>query len=156
MHPRQFAFVGGIFMILFGVVALIQGLSTSPADSGLPILNLESSYGLFLDFFPMNILNKLVLIAFGVAGIYCSNLPNTSLPASIRFSRWVFAVMGIATILGLIPATNTLGGYLPLFGGDIVLNAVLCLVGGYFGFVLSTRAMEENMRRFPEERRKAS
>jgi hypothetical protein len=156
MHPRQFALISGIFMLLFGVAALLPSLSTAPADAGLPILNLETSYGHFLGFFPMNIINKLVLIAFGVAGIYCANLPNTSLPASIKFSRWVFAVMGVAAILGLLPATNTLNGYWPLFGGEVVMHAVLALLGGYFGFVLSSRAMEENHRRFPEDQRRAS
>jgi hypothetical protein len=156
MHPRQFALVGGIVMLLFGALAFLPALSTPPGDAGLPILNLETSYGLFLGFFPMNVINKLVLIAFGIAGIYSANKPTTSLPASINFSRWTFFVMGIAAILGLFPATNTLGGYWPLFSGEVVAHAVFALSGGYFGFVLSERAAEKNRERFPEETRRAS
>lgn len=156
MHPRQFALVGGIVMLLFGVFSLFAGLSTPPAEAGLPILNLENSYGLFLNTFPMNIINKISLIAFGLAGIYCANRPLTSLPASINFSRWVFVVMGVGAVLGLIPSTNTFFGYWPLFGAEVAAHAVFALLGGYFGFILSSRAHEENARRFPADERKAS
>lgn len=156
MHPRQFARYGGIVMLFIGVAALFSGLSTAPEDAGMPILNLESSYGMFLGLFPMNIINKLVLIGFGLAGIYCASRPTTSLPASIRFSRAVLYVMGAGAILGIIPATNTFFGYWPLYGGEIAVHAIFAILGGYFGFALSSRAMEENRHRFPSNERKAS
>jgi hypothetical protein len=156
MHPKQFALIGGIAMLLFGVAAFAPSLSTSPADAGLPILNLETSYGLFLGFFPMNILNKLALIVFGIGGIYAASLPAThNLPASINFSRGVFWIMGTAALLGIIPFTNTLFGYWPLFQGEVVAHATFALFGGYYGFVLSGRAIEENERRFGEHRKSA-
>ena len=154
MHPKQFALIGGILMLLFGIAAFVPSFSTTPADAGLPLLNLETSYGLFLGFFPMNVINKLALIVFGLSGIYSANKVTTNLPASINFSRSVFWIMGAAAILGMIPATNTLFGYWPLFGGEVLAHGFFALCGAYFGFVLTQRAESEIERKFPE--RKAS
>jgi uncharacterized membrane protein HdeD (DUF308 family) len=156
MHPKQFALVAGIVMLLFGLVAFVPALSISPEDAGLPGLNLDTSYGLLFGFFPMNIINKLVFVVFGLAGIYCATRPTTNLPASIHFSRWVFVTMGIAAVLGLFPATATLFGYWPLFDGVIVAHAAFAALGAYFGFVLSSRADEVNRERFASDDRRAS
>ena len=156
MHPKQFALIGGALMLILGVVAFVPAFNTAPADAGLPLLNLETSYGLFLNAIPMNVINKIVLIAFGITGIWAANRPLTNLPASINWSRWVFAVMGVGTILGLFYQTNTVGGYWPLFGGDVALHAVGAIFGAYFGFVLPARAAKELSQRFPDSQRRAS
>ena len=137
MDPRKFALYGGSVMLLIGVLSLIPALA-GPTD-GLPALNLDTSYGTFLGMFPMNILNKLVLIGFGIAGIAAANSKFTSLPMSILFSRAVLFVMGAAAILGLIPDTSTLNGYWPLFGGEIWAHAIFAALGGYFGYALTSR-----------------
>jgi hypothetical protein len=136
VDPRKFALYGGSVMLLMGVVALIPALAGSTI--GLPVLNLETSYGEFLGLIPMNIINKLALIAFGIAGIACANSKFTSLPASILYSRVVMIVMGIAAVLGLMPNTDTFFGYWPLFGGNIWVYAIFALLGGYFGFALTS------------------
>jgi hypothetical protein len=96
------------------------------------------------------------LIAFGSTGIWAASRAFTNLPTSIQWSRWVFSVMGVGTILGLFYQTNTLGGYLPLFSGNIALHAVGALFGAYFGFVLPARAAKEISQRFPDSQRRAS
>ncbi len=137
MDPRKFALYGGAIMILMGVVSLIPALAGPTA--GLPVLNLETSYGAFLNLLPMNIVNKIALIAFGVAGIGAANSKFRSLPMSIWFSRAVLFVFGALAILGLFPETNTLNGYWPLFGGEVVAHAIFAVIGGYFGYALSSR-----------------
>lgn len=144
MNPRMFALVGGILMVAVGVLAMIPALNVAPLDAGLPPLYVETSYGLFLNYLPMNIFNKAALIVFGVAGIMASRLPTTALPASISYARWVMGVMGALAVLGLIPQTNTLFGYWPLFGADIALHAVVAVVGAYYGFALPAKAHKEN------------
>jgi hypothetical protein len=136
MFPRRFALWGGIAMLAIGVVSLIPSMAGS-TDNLPPLLN-ESSYGLFLGLFPMNIINKAVLIAFGIAGIAAAGSKFDSLPASIFFARVTMFVMGVAAILGLFGATDTLGGYWPLFGGEVWMHAVFALFGGYFGYALSS------------------
>lgn len=137
MHPRQFALYGGILMLLIGVVSLIPSWAGSVET--LPELNIDTSYGLFLGLFPMNILNKIALIILGVAGIISAGSRFTSLPMSIQYSRLIFYVMGFAAILGIIPQTNTFYGYWPLFGGSIGLHAVFAVIGAYFGYALTSK-----------------
>lgn len=138
MHPRSYALFGGILMLLMGVASLIPSLSQLPPDY--PIMQVTANYGLFLGIFPMNIINKVALIVFGLAGIMASRAPNTSLPASIRFSRLVLFVMGAAAVLGLIPQTRTFFGYWPLFGAEVAVHAFFAVLGAYFGYALPMKA----------------
>lgn len=147
MHPKKFALIGGIFMVLLGVLALIPSLNTlQSAGANLPTLRVEDSYGLFLGYFPMNIFNKLALIVFGFAGMAAANAPTTNLPKSILFARVIFFGMGALAILGLITPTNTLNGYWPLFGFTILEHAVFALIGAYFGYALPSAAKQINER----------
>ena len=141
MGSKKFALYGGIVMLVMGLVSLIPNFEGTQV--GLPMLELNESYGLFLGYFPMNILSKLTLIAFGIAGISVSQLKGNALPRSISFSRAVFFVMGAAAILGALPQTSTLFGYWPLFGGEILAHAVFAVLGAYFGFALSYKVHKE-------------
>jgi hypothetical protein len=142
MHPKRFALIGGVIMLALGVLALIPSLNQ--VNSSLPMLQVDTSYGLFLGYFPMNIFNKVALIVFGIAGIAAANAPTTNLPKSILFARVTFFVMGLAAILGAIPQTNTLYGYWPLFGNTIFEHGLFALVGAYFGFLLPAKAKRIN------------
>lgn len=128
-------------MLLIGIVSLIPGIEGSAVS--LPALTLDTSYGLFLGLFAMNIVNKVALILFGVAGIAVASMKFNSLPRSITWSRTVAIVMGIAAILGFIPQTNTFFGYWPLFGFEALAHAAFAIVGAYFGFALTHKANEE-------------
>lgn len=143
MFPRRYALFGGIVMLAMGVLALIPQLS-SFAETALPVLKVETSYGLFLGLFPMNIFNKVALILFGVAGIWAAQSSFNSLPMSILWSRVVFFAMGALAILGLFPQTNTLMGYWPLFGAEILAHAVFAVIGAYYGFALSYKESHSN------------
>ena len=142
MHPKRFALIGGLLMIIVGVLAFIPTLSTDSV--GLPVLNLDASYGLFLGYFPMNILNKAALIILGVLGVLAASRESIRLPMSIQYSRLVFYVLAALAILGLFPQTNTLFGYWPLFGNEVWFHAVVAVVGAYFGFALTNKAMEHS------------
>jgi hypothetical protein len=127
LSPTQtFAVLGGIIMLLIGIASLIAPGSVE----NLPVLKLETSYGEFFNLFPMNILNKLALIAFGVTGImYCSKEAS-----SVIWSRSVFYVMGLAAVLGLIRITSTFFGYWPLYGGEVFAHGLFALLGLFFGY----------------------
>jgi hypothetical protein len=83
MHPRQFALIAGIILLAMGVTSFIPALN-SPAE--LPPLQLQTSYGLYLGLFPLNILNKLALVFFGVGGLMAYFSKN-ALPASVCVAR---------------------------------------------------------------------
>lgn len=137
MHPVRFALVGGIIMSLIGLFALLPAFRGP--SLGLPNLVIETSYGMFLGLFAMNVLNKLMLIGFGIWGIWASQRKNRELPASIQFSRGVMYAFGALAILGLLNITNTLLGYAPLFGAQILLNSAFAACGAYFGYYLSSQ-----------------
>jgi hypothetical protein len=136
MHPRQFALIAGIVLLAMGVTSFIPAFNSA---AELSLLELETSYGMYLGLFPLNILNKLALGLLGIGGLaaYYSKNP---LPASVTFSRRLAAVMIPAAILGLIPQTNTLFGYLPLYGGQVLMNGLFGILGAYFGYALPAKA----------------
>lgn len=137
MYPKRFALVAGLIMLAMGVFSLIPNFVGS--SQNLPFLTLDTSYGLFLGMFAMNILTKVALIGFGLWGIWASYTPGTNLPASIFWARSVAVVMGIAAVLGLIPATNTLFGYWPLFGAEVLVHGAFAILGAYFGYALTSK-----------------
>ncbi len=138
MNPKRFAMIGGIVLLALGLISLIPQMVGSV--EGLPALRLDQSYGLFAGVFAWNIVNKALLIVLGAFGIYSASEKFTNLPASINWSRWVFAVTAIGAIIGLIPSTNTLFGFMPLFGNQVWLHAVVAVLGAYFGFALTSKA----------------
>jgi hypothetical protein len=154
MSPRLFALWGGIVMLAMGVLSLIPSIAGT-TETLPPLLN-EASYGLFLGLFPMNIFNKLMLIVFGIAGITAATSKFRSLPASIYFSRVTLYVFGLAAILGLFSATDTLGGYWPLFGGEVWAHAIFAIIGGYFGYALTARVPAVKPRGGPSDFRTAT
>lgn len=137
MNAKNFALVGGIVMLVIGALSLIPAFTG--LAFGLPILKIETSYGLFLGIFPLNIVNKAILIGFGLWGVAAASDPALSLPRSISFSRWVFMISVLFAVLGLFPQTNTLFGYAPLFGAGVWLHAVMALAGGIFGYSVVKR-----------------
>lgn len=139
MSAKKFALYGGIVMFLMGLVALIPGLEGSRA--GLPELKLDTSYGAFLDLFPMNIINKIALLSFGIGGIAVSRIADKAY--AIHYSRLVFFVMGAAALLGIYDSTDTLFGYWPLYGGEIIAHALFAVLGGICGFIPSHHTKQQ-------------
>lgn len=137
MNAKNFALISGIVMLVFGALSLIPAFTG--LAFGLPILRIETSYGLFLGIFPLNIINKLALIVFGLWGIAAANDPVLSLPRSISYCRSLATITGVLTIMGLFSYTNTMFGIAPLFGAAVWLHAVLALLGGVFGYSFSKR-----------------
>lgn len=137
MNAKKFALVGGIVMLVIGALSLIPAFTG--LAFGLPILKIETSYGLFLGVFPLNIVNKAILIGLGLWGIAAASDPVLSISRSISFSRWVFTLSAVFVVLGLFPQTNTLFGYVPLFGAGVWFHAVMALLGGVFGYSVVKR-----------------
>ena len=145
MNVRKYALFGGIFFLAMGIAAFIPGLfQYADETTNLPALNLNTSYGLFLGFLPMNIVNKLLLIVLGCWGIAASQAPGTSLPRSIVWSRWVFGISGVLAVLGLLPNTNTMFGYWPLFSWNVATSGVISLVAAYFGYRLTAKVPHDS------------
>jgi hypothetical protein len=128
MSTRTFARIFGIVFLLVGIGGFIPGITT-PHDH--PDLALEAASGLELGLFPVNALHNIVHIAFGIWGL----LAARSLGGARTYARTVAIAYALLTILGLIPATNTTFGLVPIYGHDIWLHALLAAIAAYFGFV---------------------
>jgi Domain of unknown function (DUF4383) len=120
--------------LVFGVVFLLVGLSgffAAPPPPDAPPLQIEHGHGLVLGLFPVNTLHNLVHLLFGVLGIAAS---RGVVMAARQYFQVVAVSYGVLVLLGLLPATQTLFGLVPLWGNDVWLHALLAVAAGYFGF----------------------
>lgn len=59
----------------------------------------------------------------------------SSLAGALLFARAVAIIYGLLTMLGVIPATNTAFGLVPIYGHDVWLHGLLAVVAAYLGFI---------------------
>jgi hypothetical protein len=131
---RTFALLFGVVFTLVGIAGFIPGLVQPPTDH----MDVGMNHGVLLGLFPINTPHNIVHLLFGLWGLAASR--------SFSGSRTYFQVVAIAYILlmimGLLPQTQTTFGFVPIYGHDVWLHAVLGLVGAYFGFVHRERASD--------------
>ena len=131
---RYFALVAGAAFMLAGVAGFIPYF-TPHASPEAPHLIVDTSYGLLLGLFPVNIIHNLFHFVVGVMGLVAFR----SYLSSLQFSRFLGIVLAILTIMGLIPALNTGFGLWPLYGHDIWLHGLEAVMGIYLGFFAGQR-----------------
>ena len=130
MSTRTFALIFGIAFLAIGIAGFIPGL-LEPHGAEHPDLAIDAFSGSVLGLFPVNILHSIVHVLFGLWGL----LAYKSLAASRAYGKGVAVIYAVLTVLGFIPALNTVFGLVPLYGNDIWLHALLAAVAAYFGFV---------------------
>lgn len=124
----------GTMAMVFGVVFVLVGLSgffPSPPPMHAPPLSVEHGHGLALGLFPINTLHNIVHLFFGVLGIAAA---RGVLVGARSYFQMVAAIYALLAVLGLIPATQTTFGLIPIWGYDVWLHAGLAAVAAYFGF----------------------
>jgi hypothetical protein len=125
---QTFARIYGIVFLIVGVGGFIPGI-TRPHDH--PALMVEAGSGMELGLFPVNILHNAVHILFGAWGLFAAR----NVDAARRYAQVVAVAYALLTVMGLIPATNTTFGLVPIYGHDVWLHALLAALAAYFGFV---------------------
>ena len=124
---QMFARIYGIAFLVVGVAGFIPGV-TQPHDH--PELALEAGSGLLFGLFPVNALHNLVHLVFGAWGLFAAR----GFGSAQIYARAVAIIYGVLTLMGLIPATNTTFGLVPIYGHDVWLHALLAAIAAYFGF----------------------
>ncbi len=135
MTTRTFALIYGIVFLLAGVAGFIPGL-VHPIHADAPPLTVSAGYGLIFGLLPINVLHNAVHILFGLMGLAAFG----NFFAARTYAQIVAIAYGVLVILGLIPATYTTFGLIPIYGNDVWLHLVLALPAAYFGFVRSPEA----------------
>jgi membrane associated rhomboid family serine protease len=138
MLTRYFALAFGIVYVIVGIVGLIPAFYTTP-PAGAPHVDVTGAYGYLFGIFPVNWLHDAVHILTGLAGIICS----ARLRPAVYYSRVLFLVFGLLTVLGFMPQADTLWGLVPIFGNDTWLHAATSIAGAFFGWVATPTEDEE-------------
>lgn len=128
----------GTMALVFGAVFLLAGIAgffPAPPPPGAPPLTIDHGHGLALGLFPINTLHNLVHVLFGILGVAAS---RGAILAARQYFQIVAVSYALLVILGLLPATQTTFGLIPLWGNDVWLHALLAAVAGYFGFAGGT------------------
>lgn len=141
MKPQRFALIAGLLFFITGILSFVDSLQGDSSVLKPLLLNTYSSN--FLGVFPMNVINKVALLLFGAFGIFAAASKFRALSSSVAFARLVALVMIPGAILGLFPSTDTIGGYWPLYGGEVALHGIFGLLGAYYGFRLPMKARSE-------------
>ena len=127
MSIHLFARIFGAVFLIVGIGGFIPGLTQPHEHPGLAV---QAASGMELGLFPVNILHNIVHIAFGLWGLAAAGRVD----AARLYARVVAISYALLTVLGLIPATNTVFGLVPIYGHDVWLHALLAAVAAYFGF----------------------
>jgi hypothetical protein len=114
----------GIIYLAVGILGFVPGLSSTMPDAGM------DGMSLLLGIFPINPLHNIVHILVGIVGIAVArNAANAQ-----TYFKALAVVYGLLTVLGLIPATSTVFGLVPIGSWDIALHGATAVVAAYFGW----------------------
>ena len=127
MNLRTMALLFGVVFLAIGALGFVPGMVTPGSHPG---MTMNQGYGLLLGLFPVNLLHNIAHLLFGAWGV----LSRTS-GAARNYFRGVALIYALLAVMGLIPATSTTFGLIPLHGNDIWLHGALAVVGFYFGWL---------------------
>lgn len=126
MSTKTAALVFGVGFALAGVA----GFFPAPPPPGAPPLAVEHGHGLALGVLPVNTPHNIVHLLFAILGIAA-----WSGGWGRRYFQVLTVTYALLTVLGMIPATQTTFGLVPIWGNDVWFHAVITAVAVYYGFV---------------------
>ena len=130
MTVKTFALIAGLVYLALGALGFVPQLLSPAGDA--PPLRLTAFHGYLLGLVPVNFMDNLAHLAIGAWGIAASR----SVGGARSYSKTMATLFAALTILGLIPATYTLFGMIPIHGNDVWLHAGTAVVAAFCGWVL--------------------
>lgn len=131
MSARNFALYGGIFFVVIGILGFIPGIVTPAPTQPDPELVVNAGYGYLFGLFPTNVVHNIVHLAVGAWGIASARDSKSAL-----FYCQAFAILySLIVVMGILPVASTTFGFMPVFGGNVLLNLVTAAIAAYYGFV---------------------
>lgn len=143
MDERYCALLLGLLFLLVGFFGFTPAFAWLPdgspplpvVETGDTITNIYATgYGYVFGLFPTNIVHNFVHCLVGFTGIIMS----TDWRGARAFNRGFAIAYVLIAILGLLPFTNTLFGFMPIFGNNVWFNALTAAIAAYFGFYKPT------------------
>lgn len=127
MTTRSFAMVLGVGFLVAGLAGFFPTPATPPPD-----LTQTHGFGHALGILPVNTLHNVVHLLFALLGIAAA---RGAIMSAKAYCQMVAVAYGLLVVMGLIPATNTTFGLIPIYGADVWLHLIIAVLAGYFGFV---------------------
>lgn len=134
---RLCALILGSFFLFIGIAGFIPAFVSLPPTNASYIPPdmahdaYSAGFGYLFGLFPTNLFHNIVHCIVGLFGLAAATDPSSS---RVYDRIFTYAYVGIA-LLGLLPATNSFFGLMPIFGNNVWLNALTAAIAGYYGFV---------------------
>ena len=129
MKTSTFALLAGIAYFGAGLLGLVPAMLTPPPPDA-PPTSFPFLYGYLLGLFPVNIAHTAVHLLIGAWGIAAwRGMSNPAL-----FARSIAVLYGLLAVMGMIPLVNTVFGWIPIHGNDVLLHGATAAVAAYFGW----------------------
>ncbi|MBD2195824.1 MULTISPECIES: DUF4383 domain-containing protein [Calothrix] len=147
MTERYISLVIGISYLLLGLAGFIPALVSLPGSSAsyVPVDQAAGAYsagfGYLFGLIPTNFLHNIVRCSVGLLGIACYNNFTTAR----LFNRGFAISYALLAILGLLPFAKTFFGLMPLFGNNVLLNALAAIAAAYYSIVIPAKIMGVNV-----------
>lgn len=123
MTAKTFALIAGLVYVTFGVLGFVPQFVTAATDAT-PALRISALHGYLFGLFPVNFMDNLAYLAIGAWGLAAARSPG----GARAYAGAMAALFASLTVLGLMPATHTLFGMMPIHGNDVWLHAGTGLV----------------------------
>jgi hypothetical protein len=145
MSTRRFALILGLFFVAAGIAGFIPFFAHpeagtvladnalaagNSAHSAMPMM-LGTGHDMLFGLFPVNPVHNGVHLLFGLWGLIAARGRG----AALFYARFVAILYAVLALAGLLPATQTGFGLLPLYAKDVWLHGAIALAGAYFGWV---------------------
>ncbi|HYX14927.1 MAG TPA: DUF4383 domain-containing protein [Nostoc sp.] len=144
---RYIALAIGIAYLLLGLAGFIPALVSLPGtnDSFIPLNESTSAYsagfGYIFGLIPTNFLHNLVRCAVGLFGITSYSNASTA-----RLFNRAFAISyALLAVIGLLPLGKTFFGLMPLFGYNVLLNALAAIAAAYYSIIITAKVKGVNV-----------
>ncbi|MFN6473857.1 MAG: DUF4383 domain-containing protein [Nostoc sp. SerVER01] len=144
---RYIALAIGIIYLLLGLAGFVPALVSLPgsSESFVPLDESAGAYsagfGYIFGVIPTNFLHNLVRCAVGLLGITSYNNTTTAR----LFNRGFTIAYALLAIIGLLPLGKTFFGLMPLFGANVLLNALAAIAAGYYSIVIPAKVSGVNV-----------
>lgn len=127
---QLYAFVTGIFFLTLAILGFIPQIQ-NPINAIEVHNGLQIKLGYLFGLLPTTPVLNTVYAIVGILGLVSA----IGLGGSRFYGRGLFQFFGVLAILGSLPPTDTFFGFMPLFGANAALYALMSIVSFYFGFI---------------------